>query len=212
MACCCCQGSGICCQGATCSSVNACACQQQGGTFQQGRTCQEVKVCGCSGQQAYEIGICETCPQGCQSTICSCSVHKTMNVSISITQLVFTFEPYCGTEERWNQLKDAFEGNYALNWIYNPTSGACGGTWIYSDSRLSLSAISVGSAGGFGFYMLGRCLFDEWRCGLDISPVQIQQPSGWPCVSTPTSSGSVAVSFQSSNGLFEIARGTASLS
>lgn len=48
MPCCCCQGSGVCCQGATCSSdKSACECQAIGGTFIEGRTCTSSVACVC---------------------------------------------------------------------------------------------------------------------------------------------------------------------
>lgn len=71
MACCCCQGPGICCNGTDCSSVNACECGANGGTFRKGAslTCNPVicqdgqgnqtianNPCACTGTNVCNLG------------------------------------------------------------------------------------------------------------------------------------------------------------
>ena len=74
MACCCCDGPGVCCQGTTCTSVSSCECQQNGGTFRPNTTCSaagacclpdgtcvEQNACGCAAAGGTYKGDCASC-------------------------------------------------------------------------------------------------------------------------------------------------------
>lgn len=174
----------------------------------------------CSGQQAYEIGICETCPQGCQSTICSCSVHRTVNVNIKITETLF--EWLCGSEQNWNILKDAIEGDFVLN-LY--VSASCSANWVYDAGGVWLSSGSASSPrlGGNSFVIQGSAVVLQgqvFNCAVGIAlrggnysyQPDIAQPPGWPCKEIPTESGEVQIDLLTPNGLFVIARGVLKIS
>lgn len=216
MGCCCCDGPGVCCQGTTCTSVGSCECQQNGGTFKKGRQCSESVVCRCSGGTPYRISVCETCPAGCNTTVCSCDVHRSINIRIEVSEVLF--EWHCGSEQNWNTLKDALEGDYVLNWFDSPTNGQCSGVWLYDADGLWLSADSQNFPGEGVGQIQGVILRPDlaFQCGLNLgllsATTPLRQTAPWPCNGSPTTSRQIAVDLRNPNGVFVIARGTVSVS
>lgn len=84
MACCCCQGPGICCHEGVCSpGVSACECQQNGHTFIEGRTCSGYYINNCANQPLAAVSPCDPCPAGCVCTLCDqCTPRQTVNVTL----------------------------------------------------------------------------------------------------------------------------------
>jgi hypothetical protein len=218
MACCCCDGPGVCCQGTTCTSVNSCECQQTGGAFKKGRQCSESVVCRCSGGTTSRISVCETCPPGCTTTVCSCDVHRSINIRITVSEVLFQW--HCGSEQNWNTLKDAFEGDYVLNWFDSPTTGSCAGGWLYEADGLWISASSANYPGGTVGQIQAVITRPDlgFQCGLSLGAFgeaiasPLRQTAPWPCKESPTVSRQIDGNFRSLNGIVVIARGTVEIS
>jgi len=144
MACCCCDGPGVCCQGTTCTSVNSCQCQENGGTFKAGRTCQQSNVCTCPGQPDTQVSVCEACPPGCTTRVCGCMVHPSITVNISnvvLERLPITGLPNNAGCESIEAYKDFAEGEYILNLTRvqaAPFGQYCAPLYQWSDGFLSL--------------------------------------------------------------------------
>jgi len=127
------------------------------------------------------------------------------------------FDWPCGSEQNWNTLKDAFEGDYVLNWIDTPTNGSCAGSWLYDADSLWISAISVFVPGqGVGQIQCTLLRPDiAFGCGLTFglqNVVPLRQTGPWPCKESPTTSRQIAVDLYSPNGLFVFALGTVDVS
>lgn len=111
MACCCCQGPGVCCQGTNCSSgISACECQQQGGNFKQGRECGQADLCCCPGQICTQVDLCAPCgcPRG--PSPCGCKLKSSVNVTLNFLYGgAEVYRPY------FEPAMQAGSGTFALN-------------------------------------------------------------------------------------------------
>jgi hypothetical protein len=129
MACCCCDGPGVCCQGTTCTSVGSCQCQQNGGTFKAGRTCQQADICCCPGQLCTQVDLCGPCDCIRKPSPCGCRLKSQINLTINFTY---------GGEELYRQYFEnamqAASGAFTLNLVMI-SGGSCIFTYQYLQNK-----------------------------------------------------------------------------
>lgn len=118
MACCCCQGPGICCNGTECSSVNACECGANGGTFRKGATL-ACNPTVCQDSQGNKTIV--TNPCACtNTTVCVLPGTPRTSINVEILWPAHVSPPQAATGQKTLTLSEYVAGEFRYVWTGAP--------------------------------------------------------------------------------------------